>query len=117
MSTFTKNLNAILEARHIAKGAFLKEIGYNKNAISQWEQSGKLPKHDTLLAIADKLGVTVGDLTGEEISSASLSDIEQEAVRLLRKMSPEAQLRAIGRLEEIVTQESVAADPELKQAK
>ena len=42
------------------------KIGFNRASVTVWKNTGRAPKQDLLLKIADYFGVTVGYLLGTE---------------------------------------------------
>lgn len=41
-------------------------LGFGNGVIARWEQNSRYPSYDRLSAVADYLGVSISDLTGEE---------------------------------------------------
>lgn len=119
MVMFWDNFNRLCEINGKTPNAVARELGISSGAVTHWKKSGKNPNGKTIDKIASYFGVSVDYLLNGVDSMNTLTDIEQKAVRLLRKMSPDKQKYAIGRLEEMVHEESVAAetDQPLKVAK
>jgi len=114
---FWKNFSKLCAKTGKSASAVAKECGLSSGITSQWKSEKKSPSGKTLEKLASYFGVSVDYLLNGEDTAETLSAIEKRAVDLLRQMSPDMQQRAIGRLEEMLHQESVAADPNLKQAK
>ena len=86
---------------------FTKEIlGLSSSKITAWK-NGSIPKYEILQAIANYFNVTVGYLFDgdKKISSSSeLTENEQELLSIFAKLTPEQQLKLIGRAEAMAEQ-------------
>lgn len=114
---FWDNFDRLCKINGTNANAVAKELGIASGTVSNWKKSGKLPNGENLVSLASFFDVSVDYLLFGKDLPNTLTDIEQEAVRLLRELSSDKQKYALGRLEEIAHGGSVAADPNLKQAK
>lgn len=110
MSMFWDNFEKLCRKKGMSPNAVAKELELSSGSVTNWKKSGKKPNGKTLDKIASYFGVPVDYLMYGIDTMNTLTDIEQKAVGLLRKLSPDKQKYAIGRLEEMVHEESVAAD-------
>lgn len=65
------------------------KIGFNRASVTMWKNSGKAPKQDLLVKIADFFGVTTDYLLGQEEKETSpdeltLTEGEMELLELFR---------------------------------
>lgn len=66
MSRFSEALRRIRFEKHMTQEEFAALLGTTKQNISRYEQGTVSPKISTAQAIADKLGITLAELNGEE---------------------------------------------------
>lgn len=64
MTEFGAKLRLLREAKGLSQERLAARIGVARQTVGRWERNVDLPRHETLLAVADELGVTVADLTG-----------------------------------------------------
>jgi len=64
MSQFSENLRRIRFERHMTQEEFAQLLGTSKQNISRYESGAVSPKISTAQAIADKLGVSLTELSG-----------------------------------------------------
>lgn len=58
----------LCRSRGLTPSGAAKEIGFNRASVTVWKNTGKAPKQDLLLKIADYFGVTTDYLlTGKEL--------------------------------------------------
>ena len=107
---FWDNFDRLCKNNGKSANGVAKELGIASGTVTNWKKKGSKPNGKILDKIASYFGVSVDYLLYGADSMDTLTDIEQKAVRLLRKMSPDKQKYAIGRLEEMVHEESVAAE-------
>lgn len=64
MSSFGQNLKRIRQARKMSQDEFAALLGTSKQVISRYENDLRSPKVSVVADYADKLGVSIGDLSG-----------------------------------------------------
>lgn len=71
------------------------KIGFNRASVTMWKNSGKAPKQDLLVKIADFFGVTTDYLLGQEekeqptVFDDGLSDVKKEFIQVILGLSDE----------------------------
>lgn len=65
MSTFSENMRRIRFEKHMTQEEFAELLGTTKQNISRYESGAVSPKITTAKAIADKLGISLAELSGE----------------------------------------------------
>lgn len=98
MSPFSENLRRIRFERHMTQEEFATLLGTTKQNISRYESGQVSPKITTAQTIADKLGLTLSELNGEDVDDPAtqarqdlLDDPDRRALlNLARHGSPEA---------------------------
>ena len=65
MSMFSENMRRLRFERHMTQEEFADLLGTTKQNISRYESGAVSPKISTAKAIADKLGITLAELSGE----------------------------------------------------
>lgn len=82
---------ALCEKNGLTPSGAASKIGFNRASVTVWKNTGKAPKQELLLKIADYFGVTTDYLlTGEETKKAPTQEGER----------PKSKLRSIARLED-----------------
>ena len=66
MSAFSENLRRIRFEMHMTQEEFADMLGTTKQNISRYESGAVSPKISTAAVIAEKLGVTLSELSGED---------------------------------------------------
>ena len=66
MSRFSENLRRIRFERHMTQEEFANLLGSTKQNISRYESGAVSPKISTAEVIAEKLGISLSELNGEE---------------------------------------------------
>lgn len=66
MSGFSENLRRIRFERHMTQEEFATLLGTTKQNISRYESGAVSPKISTAQNIADKLGMTLSELNGQD---------------------------------------------------
>ncbi len=85
------------------------QLGFSNGYIGKWSKRPSSPPHDKIVEIADALGVTVEELTGEEpeqkekpniLNGIDLSGLSVKDVELIKKViaAPDAKKDAIREL-------------------
>ncbi len=91
---FAQNLRKFLNEKGIKKKELADKVGVKAPVVSNWLGSNYYPRPKTLQSIADALGVTVDELTGESKDETAQQLAEsQEAVEYWRKRALEAESR------------------------
>lgn len=74
--------------------ALERQLGFGNGVIGRWDKS--VPNYDRLCAVADALGVTVSELTGDEstkkdpaVSGEVEGSLDAELIQRLIQLSPE----------------------------
>lgn len=89
MNEFGKRLRQIREARHMSQDEFSNLLGTSKQVISRYETSQRTPKITTVYEYAQKLGVSLEDLTGYgDTSLQPAIEIKSEVLSLIGKWTP-----------------------------
>ena len=73
MSSFSETLRRLRFERHMTQEEFAELLGTTKQNISRYESGAVSPKISTAAIMADKLGISLSELTGDP-----LSEIRQE---------------------------------------
>lgn len=97
-----KNLRYYRDLKGFTQRQLAAELGIKHNTISSWENGTNSLDAAVLMEICDLLGVSLDEMyKGEKKDSPinELSEREQYAVSLFRKLPDEEQLKIIGRLE------------------
>lgn len=69
---------ALCEKNGLTPSGAASKIGFNRASVTVWKNTGKAPKQELLLKIADFFGVTTDYLlTGEETKKAPAQDGER----------------------------------------
>ena len=69
MSPFGENLRNIRNARGMSQEEFADLLGTSKQVISRYETAQRSPKVSTVAEYAEKLGVSIAELTGDPFAS------------------------------------------------
>lgn len=111
-------IKEICKERGISLSKIEKEIGLGNGTIGKWGKNGRTPTYDRISAVAEYLGVSVSDLTGEEEiknpASTTADGWEKEAIQLLSSLSLEARARELAYLREIVGEQDTKTAPHPK---
>lgn len=97
-----RNLKYYRDLKGLTQRQLAAELGIKHNTISSWENGTNSIDAAVLMEICDLLGITLDEMyRGEKRDSPinGLSEGEQYAVSLFRKLPDEDQLKIIGRLE------------------
>lgn len=85
MSPFGENLRKIRNSRGMSQEEFADLLGTSKQVISRYETAQRSPKVSTVAEYAEKLGVSISELTGDPLSSVrSALSLDTRATQLLR---------------------------------
>ena len=66
MSSFSETLRRIRFEHHMTQEEFAELLGTTKQNISRYESGAVSPKISTAAIIADKLGISLSELSGED---------------------------------------------------
>lgn len=93
MSPFGENLRKIRNSRGMSQDEFADLLGTSKQVISRYETAQRSPKVSTVAEYAEKLGVSISELTGDPYTSLrSAFSPETRSAQMLRevgeKLSP-----------------------------
>lgn len=87
MSPFGENLRKIRNSRGMSQEEFADLLGTSKQVISRYETAQRSPKVSTVAEYAEKLGVSISELTGDPLSSVrSALSLDTRATQLLREI-------------------------------
>lgn len=70
--------------------ALERQLGFGNGVIGRWDKS--MPNYDRLCAVADALGVTVAELTDDQITKKDTtpsSDVDAELIKRLVQLTPD----------------------------
>lgn len=89
MSSFSETLRRIRFERHMTQDEFAALLGTTKQNISRYESGAVSPKISTAQAIADKLGISLAELNGQDASAQVSQDDELWTLREEMRRDPE----------------------------
>lgn len=81
MSSFSETLRRIRFERHMTQDEFAAMLGTTKQNISRYESGAVSPKISTAQAIADKLGISLAELNGQDASAQTSQDDDPWTLR------------------------------------
>ena len=111
MTKAASRLKALREAARLSQRELARQIGERQSNIQYWETTGKVPRSDVLVALAQALGVGVEELLGEKrprrvpAPGGRLRQLFDAASKLPRRQ----QQKLIAVLEPFVSQHGKAA--------
>lgn len=86
---FSKRLKQIRESRNMSQDEFANLLGTSKQVISRYETAQRTPKITTVYEYAEKLGVSLEQLTGYEAYSLEPAiEIKNEVFNLIGRWTP-----------------------------
>lgn len=97
---FIEKLTEIMQKRNITGYQLEKDTGIKQATLGKWKK-GSQPTIDKLIILANYFQVSADQLLGTNCKS-TLSENEQELLKLFHKLPEREQIKFIGRLEEIV---------------
>ena len=96
MSTFQKRLRYYREkAGYSTVKGFSEKIGMPYSTYLSYENAGKEPKYETLVKIADKLGITTDELLGHIPTVVYSDSIPKEVADLISRKAEEVKQQYI----------------------
>ncbi len=92
---FSKRLKQIRETRKMTQDELASLLGTSKQVISRYETAQRTPKITTVYEYAQKLGVSLEELTGYDATSLEPAiEIKNEAFAIVGRWTPyQARLR------------------------
>lgn len=89
MSDFGNNLRRLRKAKHLSMDALAEIAGTSKQVLSRYENGERVPKISMVKKLADALGVSIGELSGESEDSntivfTDLSLVERQLILAYR---------------------------------
>lgn len=85
-TAFGKRLRSLRREAELSQAQLANKVGVNHMTVNRWERGHWWPGSDTLIRIADVLGVDIGSLTAPANQSRSLeervADLESEMAAL-----------------------------------
>lgn len=107
---FGLNLKRTRESREMTQEQLAALLGTSKQVISRYETGQRFPKVSIVMEYADKLGISISQLTGYSSESVSgheekpttvaddgLSDIHRLVIEKIKTLEPD-QVRALGEI-------------------
>ncbi len=89
------NIRQYCVVKHTSIPKIEKALGFGNGSISGWAKAKKKAPQDRVEAIAQLLGVTVGDLLSENEKKPAEAGQREELIRLFEAASPELQAAAL----------------------
>ncbi|MDO4866335.1 MAG: helix-turn-helix transcriptional regulator [Clostridia bacterium] len=89
MSDFATTLKQIRLGKGMSQEEFAAFLGTSKQNISRYESGEVSPKISTAAKIADKLGITIAQLNGDNSPAASASDDDAWTLRENERDDPD----------------------------
>ncbi|MBE6959996.1 MAG: helix-turn-helix transcriptional regulator [Ruminococcaceae bacterium] len=82
-----ENIAAYRKRAGLTQAGLAEQLNYSDKAVSKWERGESCPDIPTIMAIADKLGTTVGDLLCDpnELPANSGSRVEKTMEKVVQK--------------------------------
>lgn len=89
MSSFSETLRRIRFELHMTQEEFAAMLGTTKQNISRYESGAVSPKISTAQAIADKLGISLAELNGQDASVQTSQDDDPWTLREELRRDPD----------------------------
>lgn len=108
VETMLSKVYELLKSKSIPRMQFYSEIGISAGAMSQWKLGKTTPIYNSIAKIADYLGVTVDELTGDITQktaapkSDGLSDGAKRLVEQYENASEEDRRRILAVVDAVV---------------
>lgn len=90
-SNFAKTLKTTRTRKNLSQHKLSRMTSLSPSAICNFESGRRMPCMDSLISLADALGVTADYLIGRSTESNGSGPIAHKILRNLGKMSPENQ--------------------------
>lgn len=110
MESLGKIIETERKNKQLSQAKLGKIIGVSQDAISLWEKGKAKPNIDTILTLADYFEVSIDYLVGREselglveIKGMQLTPIENELLKLFRRLNERQQDRVLGYMENMVS--------------
>lgn len=89
---FKSNFTRICADKGISPSRVLTDLGYSSSVYSEWTET-TVPRNKTIVKLAEYLGVTVDELTGDAVPKATdiLTDREKSLLDAFRRLPPASQ--------------------------
>lgn len=84
------------------------KIGFNRASVTVWKNSGKAPKQELLVKIAEFFGVTTDYLLGNETEKPLVNN-DEELTEYLEVLKTRPEMRMLFQLSKDATKEDVEA--------
>lgn len=88
-ATLVDNVRRIARAQNTSLTKIEVALGFGNGTIGKWANAAKSPPYAKIKLIADYLGVTVAELTGEDTKKSPSVDEDERIKALLDSLSPE----------------------------
>lgn len=101
-------IDILLAKNSISKATFYSDVGITGGALSQWKTGATTPRAKSIAKIADYLGVTVDELTGDTAQKTAapkgdgLSDGAKRLVERYENASEEDRRRILAVVDAVV---------------
>ena len=108
VETMLSKVYELLKTKSIPRMQFYSEIGISAGAMSQWKLGKTTPTYNSIAKIADYLGVTVDELTGDTAQKAAapkgdgLSDGAKRLIERYENASEEDRRRILAVVDAVV---------------
>jgi len=86
MANFAQRLRELRMARKLTQTRLAELLGVSPRVYSRWETGDVTPHFDTIVRLADTLGVSLDELAGRKEVSSSAAIRNPELNRLCRKV-------------------------------
>lgn len=101
MSSFAETMRRLRFERHMTQEEFAELLGTTKQNISRYESGAVSPKISTAQSIADKLGISLSELSGDESGAqAKLHSIGKQLTATSRSKKWRMLSEAFGKMED-----------------
>lgn len=81
-------IDILLAKSSISKATFYSDVGITGGALSQWKAGATTPRAKSIAKIADYLGVTVEELTGDTTQKTATPEgdgLDEDTLKLARR--------------------------------
>lgn len=88
VETMLSKVYELLKTKSIPRMQFYSEIGISAGAMSQWKLGKTTPTYNSIAKIADYLGVTVDELTGDTAQKTATPEgdgLDEDTLKLARR--------------------------------
>lgn len=106
---FSEKLKQLRKAKHMTQDELATELNIARPTITRYERGDRLPTVENMAVIANYFGVTVDELAGidttiEATPIGTLSEDEEELLRLFRMCNEKNRAKAAAYVEGLLAQ-------------